>query len=103
MNIAGVQLTELESKVLEKGLNFVPTPDKLPVAEFISAVESVCRSNDIPPDVANSLRFDVTSVLKSFHPPNDKNLTEAEWRALRDLQRRQDIVILPADKGRAVF
>lgn len=65
-------------------------------------MESVCRSSDIPTDVANKLRFDVTRVLKSFHPPSDKNLTDAEWKALRGLQRRQDIVILPADKGRAV-
>lgn len=102
VNVAGIVLTEHETSVLRKGLNFVPTPKSIPTAEFITAVEDVCRSSDIPEEVANRLRFDVTKVLRTAKPPPGTNLSKEEWKALRDLQERQDIVILPADKGRAV-
>ena len=102
VNLSGVSLSDDEVSVLRKGLNFVPTPTSVPVADFVSAVESVCRSDDVTPDVANRLRFEVTKALNSFRPPQSKNLSKGEWKALRDLQDRQDIMILPADKGRSV-
>ena len=102
VNVAGVELNAHETNVLRKGLNFVPTPKSIPTAEFITAVEDVCRSNDISEEEANKLRFDVTKILKTARLPSERNLSKEEWRALKGLQDRQDIVILPADKGRAV-
>ena len=64
--------------------------------------ENVCRSETISPEEANRIRFDVTKALISFRPPQNKSLSRGEWKALRDLQSGEDIMILPADKGRSV-
>ena len=52
--------------------------------------------NDLP-DI--NIRSRVTSTLQSASLPNS-NLTTDEQRALKRLKTDQNIVILPADKGR---
>ncbi len=47
------------------------------------------------------LRSDCVKMLKSCKPP-PSNITPAERQALQSLQDNKDIMILPADKGRAV-
>ena len=37
-----IKLTDDQTRVLGKGLNFEVTPDKLPVEEFIIAMEQAC-------------------------------------------------------------
>ena len=93
----------LRLKEFTQGIQLCSDPQKVfPQQEFITAVEDVCRSNDISEEEANKLRFDVTKILKTARLPSERNLSKEEWRALKGLQDRQDIFILPADKGRAV-
>lgn len=53
------------------------------------------KSNQIP--VA---RINIVGILKRAKPPTT-NVTSAESKAIRDLQRDDTIMILPADKGKA--
>ena len=43
VNVSKYKLTDDQTRVLGKGLNFAVTLDKLPVEEFIIATEQACR------------------------------------------------------------
>ena len=47
---------------------------------------------------AKQLRREVSSIISSSKPPKD-NLTSRQHKAIRDLHRDKEIVVLPADKG----
>ena len=100
VNLSGVELSRHELEVLEKGLGFAPTPAKIPIKEIICATESALKEVKNPME-ANATRSKIAAILKSATPPKD-NLTKQERIALRSLQSRPDIVILPADKGNTV-
>ena len=48
--------------------------------------------------VVRKLRLEVGSIISSSKPPRD-NLTSRHHKAIRDLHRDNEIVVLPADKG----
>ncbi|XP_076390580.1 uncharacterized protein LOC105662853 [Megachile rotundata] len=50
------------------------------------------------PKQANEIRRLTTNTLKSAKTPTP-NLTKSEQKALQDIRKRKDILILPADKG----
>ena len=52
-------------------------------------------------DEADRVRFEVTKALQSFKKSDD-NLTAEERRALRSLREKEDLRILPSDKGKSV-
>ena len=97
-NLSGHELTPNELSVLEKGLSFAPTPDRLPVKEIICAVEA--SLSKVAERDANVVRSKVSNMLtRSRSQPTNDNLTAAERKTLRDLGKRADIKILLADKG----
>nr|XP_022903159.1 uncharacterized protein LOC111415639 [Onthophagus taurus] len=95
---SSVPLTEEETKVLVKGLNYAVAPKKFPKEEIICEVEAVIRR--IPAVKAEEVRQDIARVLKTATPPKS-NLTMNERRALRTIREKPDIIILPTDKGNA--
>ena len=97
-NLSQRVLTEDKKRVLALGLNFTVTPKTIPVSNIIAATEATARQ--VAPDTAELLRSGVSSVLKSTKPPKN-NLSSHLRRALKDLQKDETIVILPADKGNA--
>ena len=91
-------LSTHESSVLKKGLNFAITPTKLPVNDIIAQTEKAARK--LSPMAADSLRSEVVKVVKNTKLPTS-NISKDERKALYDLKKDKDIMILPADKGRA--
>jgi hypothetical protein len=91
-------LSPTESSVLKKGLNFAITPTKLPINDIIAQTESAARK--LPPTAADSLRSEVVRAVKNAKLP-PPNITKDERKALFELKKDKDIIILPADKGRA--
>ena len=80
------------------GLNFAPTPRQMPYKEIIAAMKNgLCR---IPEEVADSARSRIIGILSKASPPSS-NLSTGERRAIKLFQDDDDILILPADKGRA--
>ena len=91
------KLTQPRNAVLKKGFNFAITPKFLPKLDIISGVEAGLRAvyDDAAVHIARSK---VSEVLKSAKPPQ-RNITQEEEEALKELKQDENIVILKADKG----
>ena len=100
INLSDRQLTKPEQEVLEKGLNFAVAPNKLPVVDLITSIETACRYIGPNSEEATHLRSDCVRIMKQAKLPKS-NLTPEQRRALADLKNEHATMILPADKGRA--
>ena len=69
-----------------------------PNLDYITAIETACKKLYIQD--ADELRADINGLLKKLHAPRP-NLTK-ETKALAELKRDKDRVILTADKGVAM-
>ncbi|XP_046387273.1 uncharacterized protein LOC124156657 [Ischnura elegans] len=98
-----VNLTEEEldkdlTAALSKGLNFVPTPKRIPYMDIIGGVEGAIRK--LPQEEAEEIRNEVSAALKRAVIPKS-NVSIAEKRALTTIKKNPNIVVLQADKGNA--
>ena len=101
INPSDMSVSDTERDVL-KGLNFAVTPERLPVEDIASATESVSRRLDFchKKSTADKLRAEVTKILlKSKWPKSNVNRNERE--VIKNLAKDEDIIVLPADKGRS--
>ena len=106
MNISKHNLTRGETAIVVKVLNYAVSPDKIPNVKFIVATEMAALElikNDLnhDPKAANALRTDVVDVLSEAHPPK-QNINNMKRRMIQSLSKRKDLLVLPADKGKAM-
>ena len=94
--LAHKELTEQQTQVLAKGLNYNKTDAKK--LDFIADLESALKNTELTEETKNNIRHQVTTNLLHLNNPID--LTKQEREALEDLKKDDDIVILPSDKGR---
>ena len=92
------QLTPIEEEVLALGLFFAITPSWIPYEETVAATEALAHRID--QQTEDTLRLQIGVVLQNTNPPKP-NLSPCQCRALMDLRKDQNIVIVLADKGRA--
>ena len=95
-NLSQDPLTEVQEKVLAHGPNFVITTKELPVSEYISQIERVCQQ--LEKGKAEELRGEIKQILKKTQLPKP-NITQEEAKAIQELRRDKERVILMADKG----
>ncbi|XP_072384331.1 uncharacterized protein [Diabrotica undecimpunctata] len=93
-NFSNFRLDEATKSVLSKGFNFAVAPARIPI-ENICEVES--SITNIPSDTAETIRQDVSRILRTAKPPK-RNLTHEEKEALNSLRKNKEIIVLPADK-----
>lgn len=98
INLTGKPLDDTATAILEKGLNFAPTPASVPFTEIISSVEQAVRG--LPEDKAEEIRRESCRILSRATPARS-NISRAERAALWALREDTEIVVLPADKGNA--
>ena len=98
INLSKFKLNKPQESVLAKGLNFSPSPDKIPVEDYIVATELACQK--LPNNEATVLRSEMAGVLRNAKPPRS-NISREERKALVDLKKEESVLILPADKGKA--
>ncbi|KAJ0057450.1 hypothetical protein NL108_006138 [Boleophthalmus pectinirostris] len=97
-NLTQRKITETETNVLTRGLNFATTPYKIPIEEYILATELACQKIPNQGQKAD-LRNTVTGILKTAKLPKS-NITKKERKAINHMKKDNTIIILPADKGR---
>ena len=97
-NFSSRSLTDDEERVLALGLNYAVAPKQVPYQEIIVATEATARQLDA--ESAKTLRVRVSDALRTARPPQS-NLDKGMKKALKDLKKDEEIVILPADKGNA--
>ena len=99
-NISSRPLDKTETQVLSYGLTHSVTPKRIPTEAIVSSVEAVLsRQRELSESAKDNIRSRIASTIQSASLP-DSNLTKDERQALKRLKTDENIVILPADKGR---
>nr|CAH8831623.1 unnamed protein product [Trichobilharzia regenti] len=98
INLSSRELNSNEIKVLEKGLNFNVTVNKLKPEDVIPNIEATL--NSIDKTTAEEVRAQCALTLKN-QKKTKSNLTKPEREALISLKQDKNIVIAKADKGNA--
>ena len=95
-NLSTTTLTKDQIKALAHGPNYAIVPRSPPVGEYIMAIKNVC--NQLQQGKAEELRGVIKSVLKNIHTPRS-NITREERKAIDELRRDKNKMILTVDKG----
>ena len=98
LNWTSVTLTKPQNDVLRLGLNFALAPNRIPVKDFIAAVETATPKLD--DNAADDLRMRICGVIRKAKPPAP-NLSRQQRIALRELKLMENVMILLANKGNA--
>ncbi|KFD50678.1 hypothetical protein M513_08485 [Trichuris suis] len=101
VNLSGEPLQQNETRVLAKGLNFVPTPKNVPLLDIITSAEA-CLGPQVPRGKAAEIRGALLDILSRSNHKAASNTTAEERRILKRLRQRTDLVITKADKGNVV-
>ena len=100
VNLSSRTLSPDQEKILSKGMNFALTPRRVPIPQIVATVESALQKTSCPQQ-SEEIRLKITRMLGRGSNIPSTNLTSRETRALKELREAQDILILPADKGRS--
>ena len=85
--------------LLSRGLNFAPSPRRIPIPQIITAVESALQKTSNPVE-SDKVIMKVSQMISRGNVPH-MNMTPSETKALKELRLAKDILILPAGKGRS--
>nr|XP_023027235.1 uncharacterized protein LOC111515239 [Leptinotarsa decemlineata] len=88
-------LTEDETSVLARGVNFAIVPRRVPNEEIIAGTEAAIRN--LSDEGAEDIRIITANILNKARPPKC-NISKREIAALKNLNSDESITILPTDK-----
>ena len=94
INLSKFKLNKPQGGVLAKGSNFLPLPDKIPVEDYIVAMELACQK--LPNNEATVFRSEMAGVLRNVKPLRS-NISREERKALVDRKKEESVLILPAE------
>ena len=95
-NLSKALLTQDQEQVLSHGPNFAIVTKEPPIGEYVAQVEKVCQQ--IKQEEVEELKGEIKSILKKINPPKS-NITKEEAKAIQQLKKDADRVILTTDKG----
>jgi hypothetical protein len=99
INLSKHTLNEAQKRLLARGPGFSVAPKKFPLIEYITAVEAA--SVFLGPDTKAEWKNKIASEIKKSQKVIS-NITPSESQALVDLRKNENIMVLAADKGRAM-
>ena len=92
-NLSRRPFTKAKEKILSHGPNYAIVTKEPPIGEYIAQVEKVCQS--ITQGEAEEFRGEGKSIMK----PPKFYISKEEPRAMKELKKDQDRMMLTADKG----
>ena len=95
-NLSKTPLLKDQEKVLARGPNYAVVAREPPVGKYIAQIERMCQNLD--QGKVEELRGEVKSILRNIQTPKC-NISKEEAKAIQELKRDQDRLILTADKG----
>ena len=95
-NISSTPLTEVQMKLLSHGPNYAVVPRSAPITEYVATIEQACTA--LKQGKVEEFRGGVKATIKKIQPPK-YNLTREEHKALEELKKDKNRMILTADKG----
>ena len=85
VNLSSCELNDSQQQVLQRGLNFAPTPTRIPTMEIIAGVEPALRRHR-DKGAACAAKAAVCNIVRKAKPP-PSNITKDERRALEELRK----------------
>lgn len=98
INIPGQNLSDSKISFLQNGINFSIAPSNLPVMDIITPIEQAVQK--LQPTTAEMVRMSLFASRNRNKTPR-LNITPSEREAFKVLKNRENLMILPADKGRS--
>ena len=95
-NLTNTPLTDVQEKVLAHGPNFAVVANEPPIGKYIAQIERMCQK--MKQGEVEELRCQIKLILKNITPPKP-NISKEEAKAIKELRRDQEKVILTANKG----
>ena len=95
-NLSRTPLTDAQEKALAHGPNSAVVAREPPVSKYISQIERVCQQ--LKQGKAEELRGETKLILKNIQPPKP-NITKEEAKAIKDLKRDKERIVLTVDNG----
>ena len=95
-NLSKTPPTEDQEKVLARGPNFAIVTKEPPFGKYISQIERMCQQ--LKQGKVEDMRGETKSIFKNIQPPRP-NISKEEPKAIQELKREQDKIILTANKG----
>ena len=89
-------LTEVQEKTLVHGPNFVIVTKEPPVNKYITQIERVCQQ--LKQGKVEELGGETKQIFKNIQPPKP-NIMKEEAKAIQEMRRDKERVILRANKG----
>jgi len=86
--------------LIKPGFNFATTPRSIPVSSFIANIEKGIFN--LPQNSKATICASVVSILKNSKPETVSNVLKQHLTAIKNLKKDSSIIIIPADKGKAV-
>ena len=89
----------MQESFLSKGPNFAIAPNNPPHLDLITAIESVCHN--LSHQDSQELRAETHCLLRKARAPK-ANLTKEEKKALKELRKDEDKIVLTVEKAVAM-
>ena len=96
INISRKKLTKPQNAVLEKGFNFAVTPKFVPKLVINNGVKAGLRK--VRDEAAVQIARSKVSKILNSAKPLQRNITREKEKALKELKKDENIVILKANK-----
>ena len=108
-NYSSYNMSDLEKRLLAKGLNYALPPIKLNYGDYMTPFELFYREiRKLPIEdhelekVKTEIKKEAYSSFDNYNFWNELNISKEEFLALKGLSSNKDIILQKADKGNSV-
>ena len=108
-NYSSHKLSDIEKKVLARGLNFALPPVKLNYGDYLTPLEFLFRdvaklpvSDNILEGLKVEIKREAFSLYDNYSFWDKRNISKEEHVALKDLSANKDLIIQKLNKGNSV-